>query len=219
VIDLSEMDDSMDIDDDILLLETPPAKMKKWSNANKPIDVDGDENQVLQRFTPEENELRRMLMMDHDVFVEGRKKRKERDHQAEGSKRIKAPGLATVPVREPEPTTTTASGSTGAQPSGPPTIDALVAEIIAIIPDICPIYASNELQALVNAGQVDSALEAVLAKAFDTGYAKPKKKAAEPGAEEQYLGKVFRAEKRRGDWYQVKCISALEEAFPAMPVG
>jgi hypothetical protein len=217
VIDLSEMDDSMDIDCDILLLETPPAKMKKWSNANKPIDVDGDETQALQRFTPEENELRRMLMMDHDVFVEGRKKRKEVDNQGEGSKRIKAPGLATVPVPEPAPTAT-ASGSTEAQPL-PPSIDALVAEVIAIIPDICPTYASSELQALINAGQVDTALEAVLTKAFDTGYPKPTKKTAEPGAEEQYLGKVFRAGKRRGEWYQIKCISALEEAFPAMPVG
>ena len=54
--------------------------MRKWNNASRPIDVDGEpEPGALQRFTSEENEWRRMLMMEHDVLEEKRPKRKAQD--------------------------------------------------------------------------------------------------------------------------------------------
>lgn len=210
VIDLSGMDDSVEIDeDDIMVLDAPPVHMKKWSNATDPIDIDENDGTVLRRFTPEENERRRRLMMDHDV--ENRKKRKA-SNEPEGSRKRKAAHV------EPQAGPSAAPEADIPAPE-PPTLDTLLTRIMAIIPDICPIYASNEIQNLINAGEARVAVEAVLTKAFDTGYPKPTKQAAEPGADEQYLGKVFRAEKRRGEWYQIKCIGALEEAFPAMPVA
>jgi len=210
VIDLTEMDDSMYIPDgDVVLLATPPPNMRKRNNAERPIDVDADEDIPLERFTPEENEWRRMLMMDHDVMVEERPKRKGKD-AAKGSKRVKSG-------------TNVASGSGEASTPGTPespTLDNLVAQLLGIIPDMCPEHASKELQFLLATRQSDNAVETILTKAFDEGYPKftRERVVVDEGGEEMYAGKVYRAEKRSGLCYQTLCNAALDEAFPFVPV-
>jgi hypothetical protein len=211
IIDLTEEDESVYIPDgDVVLLATPPPNMRKRNNAARPIDVDADEEDIpLERFTPEENEWRRMLMMDHDVMVEERPKRKAED-AAEGSRKAKSG-------------TNIASGSGEASTPGAPespTLDTLVAQLLGIIPDMCPEHASKELQFLLATRQSDNAVETILTKAFDEGYPKFTREPVveEEGDEEKYAGKVYRAEKRRGLCYQALSNAALEEAFPFVPV-
>jgi hypothetical protein len=185
--------------------------MRKRNNAERPIDVDADEEDIpLERFTPEENEWRRMLMMEHDVMVEGRPKRKTED-APEGSKRIKS-GTNVA----------SGSGQTASTPDTPesPTLDNLVAQLLGIIPDMCPEHASKELQFLLATRQSDNAVETILTKAFDEGYPKFTRERVvdEVGGEEKYSGKIYRAEKRRGRCYQALSNAALEEAFPFVPV-
>jgi len=180
--------------------------MRKRNNAARPIDIDADEDISLERFTPEENEWRRMLMMDHDVMVDERPRRKAKDGP-EGSKRVKS-------------VTNVASGSGGASTPGTPELDTLVAQLLDIIPDMCPEHASKELQFLLATRQSDNAVETILTKALDEGYPKLTRERVveEDGGEEMYAGKTYRAEKRRGLCYQALCNAALDEAFPFVPV-
>jgi hypothetical protein len=211
--------------------------MKKWNNAERPIDIEGDEVGALQRYTPEENEWRRMLMMDHDLLDEERAKRKG-EGIAEKSKKAKTgrsrpdppvasgsghpnpsppragpsnqvvPDLADTP-ESPPPTITTPES---------PTIDSLVSQLLSMFPDMCPEHATKELQFLLATRQSDNALDIVLTKALDEGYPRPTKKAVEVEGEEKYAGITYRAEKRRGLCYQAMSNMALEEAFPFVPV-
>lgn len=104
VIDLSGDDSIYVSDDDVVFLPTPPRNMKRRNNAERPIDIDDDE-QMFQRFTPEENEWRRMLMMDHDVVGgEDRSKRKaERREGREGRPDAVASGYNQPQILTPEP--------------------------------------------------------------------------------------------------------------------
>jgi len=180
--------------------------MRKRNNAARPIDIDADEDIPLERFTPEENEWRRMLMMDHDVMAVERPKKKA-GGCPEGSKRAKS-------------RTNVASGSGGTSTPGTPELDTLVAQLLGIIPDMCPEHASKELQFLLATRQSDNAVETILTKALDEEYPKftRERVVEEDGGEEMYAGKVYRAEKRRGLCYQALCNAALDEAFPFVPV-
>jgi hypothetical protein len=186
--------------------------MMKFTNANQPIDLDGEEGGILQRYTPEENEMRRMLMMDHDVVGRDEGRKRKASGEAEGSKRARFASDTVIAS-----TSTNVDHLVPLTPTDPTSIDALVARVLAIIPDMSPTYALEKLQKQIEKG-TSNALETVLAKAFDTGYTKASKEVVEPGSEEKYLGKVYRADRRKGEWYQIKSMSALEEAFPAVPV-
>lgn len=271
LIDLSELDDDdpmFDMDEDIVELATPPPNMRKRNNAERPIDVDEEGGgEALQRFTPEENEGRRMLMMDHDVMVEERPKRKVEEEIQQGSKRTRSGGrrpaepvasgsrvAGVVPenVDTPEKNATPAKrvrldgksgeGSTRQNPqndgSNPPaetpnqtpatssltpetpTLDSLVSQLLAIIPDMCPEHASKELSFLFGTRQTANAIETVLTKAFEDGYPRQKKETTilEVGGDEKYAGRIYRMEKRKGPCYQALSNAALEEAFPFVPV-
>jgi hypothetical protein len=195
IIDLTEEDESVYIPDgDVVLLATPPPNMRKRNNAARPIDVDADEEDIpLERFTPEENEWRRKA----EDAAEGSRKAKSGTNIASGSGEASTPGA-------PES----------------PTLDTLVAQLLGIIPDMCPEHASKELQFLLATRQSDNAVETILTKAFDEGYPKFTREPVveEEGDEEKYAGKVYRAEKRRGLCYQALSNAALEEAFPFVPV-
>lgn len=107
----------------------------------------------------------------------------------------------------------------------PPTAETYNAQIIEILPDICPDYAMREV--LTAAGPANHGVENVIAKALEEGYPKAsdtqKKKEPEvrlePGQEEGYRGQTFRAIRRRGYVYQLKCTEALEQAYPTIPVS
>jgi hypothetical protein len=98
-------------------------------------------------------------------------------------------------------------------------LDNLLSQLIEILPDICPEYACEKLTPLNTAGSRKGAVEAVASKALDDGYPRRQAQKVEIRDDSGYLGKTYRAEKRIGDWYTLKCVMALEEAFAVMPVG
>lgn len=97
-------------------------------------------------------------------------------------------------------------------------IDALVSQLVELLPDICPIYAGDQL---TRSASRSNPIQVVITKALDEGYPKRKSQAEkkEAGDDSGYLGKTYRAEKRIGRWYRLNCETALEEAFSAVPIA
>jgi hypothetical protein len=293
--------------------------MKKWSNADKPIDIDGDGEENVEIYTAEERKKRRALMLEHDPKAPPIKKKKQTrfadavdraqptagpstrstrtrgdtagSNHAQGvagpSRRtastgsrsatdvpaldhtqaarcraqimqgfadrhplVGPPPAAANPVvpaapaeeedllfpnmndvlAEPAVQAAFAAPTNLSDPVDPPNpvqppnntareLDNLLSQLIEIVPDICPEYACEKLTSLNTAGSCKGAVEAVASKALDDGYPRRQAQKVEIRDDSGYLGKTYRAEKRIGDWYTLKCVMALEEAFAVMPVG
>lgn len=240
---LSDDDEDSGIDDgDVVALQSPPAHLRRQSNIGRPITVvESDEDSDHQEEAAEEldeaaeaeAEYRRRLMMEARPVQKHVPRKRSNESSTSASTSSNAPAPPKRPRVDFQPpdnrvgssrqapiTTTTAPTNNAGRQSA----EVYVAQIIEILPDICPNYAMREV--LTAAGPANHGVENVVAKCLEEGYPKAadtQKKMEENkfelGQEEGYRGKVFRAIKRRGHIYRARCDEALSQAFPTIPMS
>jgi hypothetical protein len=210
-----------------------PARVRFGDPLPHPIGPPGPLRPRVRFQNPPEHEDPRHLPVDADLLhmriVRERQGQirglagldQEQANHPEMENALAEPGVRAAflaPVEVSDPVTPPGQSTVSVKDPG---IDELVAQLLDILPNICPIYAAEQL---TKSATRSDPIQVVADKAFEEGYPirqteAEKKKDEEAKDDLGYLGKTYKAEKRRGNWYRLKCETTLEEAFGTMPIG
>lgn len=184
-------------DDEVCALASPPAHLKRFSNADRPINLDsdgetggGDEVEI---YSKEERERRRALMLDAGPSPGRSRGKRKADASGDGGGRPHAKRaarsdslLASPPQRTPEDKAVRSNyhhPKTSVDRPGPslsqerPDPEALLIQVYDVLPDICPEWALHQIQVhLAASDNAQKVVEQVVGAALEItgGYPKAK---------------------------------------------
>lgn len=234
---LVEVEDSDGSDDGVQFVKSPPAHMRKISNRDNPVVLHDSSDEEGGASSSKANPpSRKRVKFEPSATAERSKTaRREADQPMAGPSRQPpvpppstqraAAGPSTQPaVAGPSTPQPTAGPST--QPPTKPSSNDILAEVISVLPDICPDWAAALLpQAMTAADTTPAAYILAMAMEVQGGYVKAKPKPAlsrEPSGKEKeknYMDSKYNVDKRLGARYLTKTALALQTAFKYIPTG